>query len=35
MGHVDSLWQRIRSKPVLTASAIAAGAWVLWILLLP
>src|SRR5260370_37232 len=35
MGHVDSLWQRVRSQPVLAASAIAAGAWVLWILLFP
>ncbi len=35
MGNITSLWQRARSRPVLSASAVAAAAWVLWILLLP
>ena len=35
MGHGRSLWQRARSKPFLTTAAVAAGVWVLWILLLP
>lgn len=35
MEHVISLWDSIRSKPYLAAAAIAAGAWILWIALLP
>lgn len=35
MGNITSLWQRASSRPVLGASAVAAAAWVLWILLLP
>jgi hypothetical protein len=35
MGYITSLWQRASSRPVLSASAVAAAAWVLWILLLP
>jgi hypothetical protein len=35
MKHVISLRDSIRSKPLLSAGAIAAGVWVLWILLLP
>jgi hypothetical protein len=35
MKHVITLRDNIRSKPHLTAAAIAAGAWMLWILLLP
>ena len=27
--------ERIRSNPLLSAAAVAAGAWILWILLLP
>ena len=35
MGNNTSLWQRASSRPLLSASAVAAAAWVLWILLLP
>jgi hypothetical protein len=35
MGHIDSLRQRARSQPVLSAATVAAGAWVLWILIFP
>ena len=35
MEHVISLRDNIRSKPHLTAAALAAAAWVLWIVLLP
>jgi hypothetical protein len=35
MGHIQSLGVRARSKPIPTIAAVAAGAWVLWILLLP
>lgn len=35
MGHIQTLGVRARSTPLLTAAAVAAGAWVLWILLLP
>jgi hypothetical protein len=35
MEHVNSLWRQARSQPLLSASAAAAGAWVLWILLFP
>ena len=35
MVMITSLWQRARSRPLLSASAVAAAAWVLWILLLP
>src|SRR2546423_2498319 len=35
MGNFKSLWQRTSSRPVLSLSAVAAAAWVLWILLLP
>jgi hypothetical protein len=35
MGNITSLWQRTRPRPLLAVAAIAAAAWVLWILLLP
>ncbi|HYH50440.1 MAG TPA: hypothetical protein VEG38_12920 [Acidimicrobiia bacterium] len=35
MGYVTSPHDRIRSKPLLSAGAVAAVAWMLWILLLP
>ena len=35
MGNITSLCQRASSRPLLSASAVAAAAWVLWILLLP
>ena len=35
MEHVTSLWDRFRSKPALAAGAVAAGAWIAWILFLP
>jgi hypothetical protein len=35
MEHVISLANRVRSKPVLCVAALAAAAWVLWILFLP
>ena len=35
MGHIQSLGVRARSKPLLAVAAVAAGAWVFWILLLP
>jgi hypothetical protein len=35
MGHIDSLRRQARSQPVLTASAVVACAWVIWILALP
>ena len=35
MGNFSSLWQRTRSRPLAVAAAVAAAAWVLWILLLP
>src|SRR5919108_6263242 len=35
MEYIVSLGDRIRSKPLLAASTVAATAWVLWILFLP
>src|SRR5262245_36993361 len=35
MAHVKSLAERIGAKPFLSASAVVAAAWVLWILFLP
>jgi hypothetical protein len=35
MEYVTALGDRVRSRPVLSAGAVAAGAWILWILLLP
>ena len=35
MGNSHSLRERARAQPVLTAAAVAAGAWVLWVLLFP
>jgi hypothetical protein len=35
MEHFDSLRQRVRSTPLLSSAAVAAGAWMLWILLFP
>lgn len=35
MRNITSLRDRASSRPVLSASAVAAAAWVLWILLLP
>jgi hypothetical protein len=35
MGNIKTLWDTVRTKPLLVLSALAAGAWVLWILLLP
>ena len=35
MGNITSLCQRASSRPLLSAFAVAAAAWVLWILLLP
>jgi hypothetical protein len=35
MAHVKSMMERIGAKPLLAASAVAAAAWVLWILVFP
>jgi hypothetical protein len=35
MGNATSLPGRIRSEPLLSAGAVAAGAWMVWILVLP
>jgi len=36
MGNATAtLHDRLRSKPALAAGAVAAGAWILWILLFP
>jgi len=35
MENAAALWTRARSNPLLSAGAVAAGAWVLWIVLFP